>query len=251
MFKNVSKLFVITVLIVSLSVGFSEFNLPKVQAGNEFNNNHELDKELKDSTKLEDIFNSIGLSNEKSSQTIIITDRDEINMIAEEQSLENPDSIEEIRFDDVPFSIEKNVKPLYDINPLAIKTQYHIENKRYLGGTFTEANNYSSSVYDGPADVKKVYKKEDTFALTGSLGMQFKSVVELEFGVTLGKKKTMEDHYSFSVPAGYRIELRVFTTYHKYSYEIWNLVGGLDYNLGTDYYREANGLRFQQVKRKL
>ncbi|BFH63548.1 hypothetical protein PAJ34TS1_41400 [Paenibacillus azoreducens] len=40
-----------------------------------------------------------------------------------------------------------------------------------------------------------------------------------------------------------------YTNYNKKSYQMWELINGLDYNLGTEYLHKAVGLYFEQIKR--
>lgn len=244
MFKKVSKLIGAAVLSVSLLAGFPGANVTKAEAKNEVTKTYESQNEL----QVTDFFkNPNRLSDsDTSDQSIVITDRDTINAIAKEQSLADPDSIKEIRFDSVLFNSEPSSS---DIKPSRVTSEYHIENVKDFGPGWTFKNNYISHFFDGPASVEQNFSKEDSKAVTGDLGLKFPKVVELKFSVTLGEKRTASTKYSFKIPSNQTIELRVYTNYKKRSYEMWNLLGGLDYNLGTDYLHTAVGLYFEQIRR--
>lgn len=244
MLKKVSKLIGFAVLSVSLLAGFSGVNVPTVEAENEVTRTAEPQNEL----QISDFFNNSNhlSARDTSNQSVVITDRGTINAIAEAQSLADPDSIKEIQFDSVPFNSESFSS---DINPLAVSSTYHIESVKDLGTGWIFTSNYTSHIFDGPANVSQTFSKEDSHAITGELGLKFPKVVELKFSVTLGEKRTESTTYSFTVPSNQTIELRIYTNYRKKSYEIWQLVGGLDYNEGTDYIHTGAGLYFQQIKR--
>lgn len=244
MFKKVSKLIGVAVLSVSLLAGFPGVNVTKAETKNEVTQTYESQNEL----QLTDFFNNSNRlsDSDTSDQSIVITDRDTINAIAKEQSLADPDSIKEIRFDSVLFNSEPSSS---DIKPSGVTSKIHIENVKDMGTGWIFKTNYTSHIFDDPASVEQTFSKEDSYAVTGELGLKFPKVVELKFSVTLGQKKTESTKYSFEVASNETIELRVYTNYNKKSYEIWELLSGLDYNRGTDYLNKAVGLYFQQIKR--
>ncbi|MNI27233.1 hypothetical protein D3C73_809640 [compost metagenome] len=243
LFKKISKFIAVAVFSVSLLSGFSGVNVTKAEAKDEVTATYEQQSEL----RITDFFNSFNRLNDTSDQSVVITDRDTINAIAKEQSLADPDSIKEIRFDSVLFNSEPSSSS--GINPLAVTATYHIENVQDLGSGWIVTSNYISHIFTGPAKVEQTFSKEDSSAFTGELGLKFPKVVEAKFSVVLGNKKTESTKYSFDVPKNQTIELRIYTNYRKKSYEIWALVGGLDFNQGTDYLNTAAGLYFQQIVR--
>lgn len=244
LFKKVSKLMGTAVLSVSLLAVFPGVNVTKAEAQNEVTETYESQNEL----HLTDFFNNFNQlsGSDASDQSIVITDRDTINAVAEEQSLADPDSIKEIRFDSVLLNSEPSSS---DNKPSAVTSKPHIENVKDLGTGWIFKNNYISHIFDGPASVEQTFSKEDSQAFTGELGLKFPKVVELKFGVTLGEKKTQSTKYSFKVASNETIELRIYTNYRKKTYELWELINGLDYNRGTDYLHTSVGLYFEQIKR--
>lgn len=242
-----SKLIGVTVLSASLFVGLSGVNVVTAEAKNEVTKNNESKNELKISDFLNN--NNRLSDSDTSNQSIVITDRDKISAIAKEQSLADPDSIKEIRFDSVLLNSEPSPS-LSDIKPSVVESKIHIENVKDLGTGWIFKNNYTSHIFAGPASVEQTFSKTDSRAETGDLGLQFAKFVELKFSVSLGESNTESTKYSFTVPKGNTIELRVYTNYNKKSFEIWNLVqGALDYNLGTEHLNKAVGLYFEQIKR--
>ncbi|MGQ8873385.1 hypothetical protein [Paenibacillus sp. TSA_86.1] len=238
-FKRFGKLFGITLLCVSL---FPAFSTSKAEANNDVQQSINLKKYFNSSKQLKN-------NSDQSVQSVVITDRETINAIAKEQSLDNPDSINEIQLDSVVIDTESEVAKPSNISPSAvIKTKYHIENIKDLDIGWSFRDKFISHLFQGPAEIKQTFSKEDTFAIAGELGTQLKDIIEAKFSVTLGTKKTQSTEYKFSVPSGRTTELRIFTNYHKKSYEVWNLVNGLDYNLGTENFHKSVGLIFLQVK---
>lgn len=237
MLKKIGKLFGAVVLCVSLIPAFST---SKAEASNDVQESINFAKYFNSSKQLK-------TNSDQSGQSVVITDRETINAIAKEQSLNNPDSIKEIQFDSVVIDSEPQGAGSSNITPSAV-TKYHIENVKDLGKGWSFPDTFISHIFPGPAEIRQTFSKEDTFAVAGSLGTQLKDIIEAKFSVTLGTKKTQSTEYKFSVPSGKTTELRIYTNYNKKSYEVWNLVNGLDYNLGTENFHKSVGLIFQQVK---
>ncbi|MDR2650371.1 MAG: hypothetical protein LBB94_11750 [Clostridiales bacterium] len=177
---------------------------------------------------------------------IIIMDKEAIKTIAIEQSLKDFESISEIRFDDF-FTEDLNAS--YSTLVSAVNPTYYVNNLVNNGTGYIYSNNYISHIFNGPANVSQTFSKTDNQAITGSVGVTFKKVVELKFGVTINRTDTQSTTYSFSVPANKTVELKVFTNYQKLDYEVWRDFGGLGYYYASDTLYKAVGLKFEQIIR--
>jgi hypothetical protein len=197
-------------------------------------------------------------SETKSSETtnngkIVITDKKKIAKIAKQQKLNDPESITKITYDFRGFSqsqIAQQIEDNTNLNllPKAVKKTTKIYNVKDLGSGFSYWDQYDSSIYDGPAHVKKTYTRTASSTYDADVSVDYK-LIEAAVGFTFTSGQKVEEAYSFYVPANHSIELRVFTNYQKKSYDIGTGLGGLLYYKGSGTAQKPVGLIFQQIQR--
>lgn len=179
--------------------------------------------------------------------SIAITDRKQIEKIAKQQNLNDPDSITKITYDFRDSSkIQEN--QLTNVYPNMITSTTVVYNVKNLGTGFSYWDNYDSSIYDGPANVTKTYSRTNSISYTCNVNVNA-DIVAAAVGFSIGKNQTVTESYSFTVPTNHQIELRVFTNYQEKSFDVGDDLGGLLYYSGSGLAFKPVGLIFQQIQR--
>lgn len=179
--------------------------------------------------------------------TIVITDKEQIAEIAKRQNLNDPDSITKITYDFRDSSKIQEGQPT-NVDSNAVTPTVKVYNVKDLGTGFSYWDDYDSSIYSGPSDVTRSYKRTNSISYTADVSVKA-SIVSAAVGFTIGKDEDVGETYSFTVPANHKIELRVFTNYQKKSFDVGNDYDGLLYYSGSGTAQKPVGLIFQQIQR--
>lgn len=183
---------------------------------------------------------------------VIITDKEQIKEIATQQNLNDPESITQITYEyrNLP-NIEEYQELLnnsYAASTKSVTATTAIYNVKDLGTGFSYWDQYDSSIYAGPAEVTKTYKRKASSSYSADITVNYK-LIEAAVGFTINSEREVSESYKLTVPANKKIELRVFTNYQKKSYDIGDNLGGLIYYCGSGTAQRPVGLIFQQIQR--
>ncbi len=181
-------------------------------------------------------------------QEFVVTDKETILKIAEQDSILNPEEITKIT---TTYVIDKNLinssEPENNKNQ-KISSYIYFHNIINEGSGYSHWNNYDSSIYDGPASVDRSYTREDYAGFSTKCGVTAE-IVKAELCVNVSTKYTSSDVYKFSIPEGKTVELRVYTNYNKWTYGVYEDLGGLGYYRGDGFTDKPVGLIFRQYER--
>lgn len=183
---------------------------------------------------------------------IVITDKEMIKQISLQDGDKNYEKIDRIVYtfsdiDEDNINIINNNEPKEnETNNKATGWTWHISNVKDLGSGYTYATQYDESIYYGPSTVSQTYTKTGTYSYNTTVTID-SAIIKAAVGFNVTGTATMQQNYSFSVPNGGKIALRVLVNYAKTTYDVGQNFNGLIYEHSTGSAFRPVGLIFKQI----
>lgn len=178
---------------------------------------------------------------------IVITDRGQIAELAKQQSLGDPASITKITYE---FRASHNVQggQQEHINTDFPKQTTKIYNVKDLGSGFSDWEEYDSDIFDGPAESAGTDTRVASCSYSANPNVDAKLVeAAVKFDFISGEN--VSETHSITIPANHKTELRIYTNYEMWSYDIGYENGSLLSHHGSGTAQRPVGLIYQQIER--
>ncbi len=193
-------------------------------------------------------------------KTSIITNKDELQRIINEDDIEIPegyklldvvDSIEEISVDFSKDSLElmqnsastSNFDEVSQTRWFWFWDDWKVKNRQYLGEYYFPGNPLRSDYFEGPCDISETYTEQVKAEVHTGVNVG-NDVLGAELGVSLAQEESVSTHFKTSVPSGIELNVIIYGMYKKYSYDIYKN----GYYRGTGTLYVPSGLYARQLR---
>ncbi len=148
---------------------------------------------------------------------VVITDKEEIAIIAVQQNLAEPDKINKIIIDTVAYDTGHVDRNKY----LNRANGYILVDIVDLGDRFSYWDVYTSYWYDGYLENTKTFKMTAAASYSATVGLS-SDIFESTFGVSVNVTQEFTDETKIIVPANQRVNVKTWVNYQKKTYNVWD-----------------------------
>lgn len=151
--------------------------------------------------------------------TVVITDAAELKQIAHDQGMKEVPAKIEYDYTPLPQSNSNTFNPLV-LSP-AVTSGYWAKTQDYGSGWYDSSQVYNEFIIDGPDTFVYSESVKRTSTWNGSFGMNV-SALSGQIGFSSGVERTVTFTSNTPVKANQQLDAKLFVTYHKVWYSVYN-----------------------------